>query len=256
MTAEHQSGSRSPLAPFLRGTLFYFLLIGWTLAYGILVTPLLLAPRPLVLAAAKFWNRVIMAMVRNVAGIGYEIRGGDNIPARPAVIAVKHQSAFETLALPLILGDPLFVVKRELFWIPIFGWYLARLGNIAIDRAAGPKALKAIVRRAERALGRGHHVIIFPEGTRVAPGHTRDYGPGVAALYTMLDVPVVPVALNSGLFWGRRSFGKTPGRVCISFLPAIAPGLPRGEFMAVLSRRIEAATNRLLAETVNPASGC
>ncbi len=247
--------NRPGLAPFLRGALFYFLLIGWTLFYGVLVTPLLLAPRAFVLAAARFWNRAVMAMVQNVAGIGCEIRGRENIPARPAVIAVKHHSAFETLALPLILGDPLFVVKRELFWIPIFGWYLARLGHIAIDRTAGPRALKAIIRRADRALGSGHHVIIFPEGTRVAAGQTRAYGPGVAALYTMLDVPVVPVALNSGLFWRRRALAKTPGTVRIAFLPAIAPGLPREAFMAELARRIEAATDRLLAETVNPAAG-
>lgn len=239
----------------LRGAVFYVLLIAWTLGYGVLVTPLLAAPRAIVLAAAKFWNRVAMAMVRHIAGIDYELRGTENIPARPAVFAVKHQSAFETLALPLILGDPLFVVKRELFWIPLFGWYLARLGNIAIDRAAGPKALKAIVRRAERALEAGHNVIIFPEGTRVAPGETRDYGPGVAALYAMLDVPVVPVALNSGLFWRRRSIGKTPGKVCIAFLPVIAPGLPRAQFMAELARRIETVTNRVLAETVNLAAG-
>ena len=235
-------------ASLLRGAVFYVLLIGWTLAYGLLVIPLLAAPRCVVLAAARFWNRVSMMIVRSVAGIGYEVQGLENIPDRPAIFAVKHQSAFETLALPLILDDPLFVVKRELFWIPLFGWYLARLGNIAIDRAAGPKALKAIVRRAGRALEAGHAVVIFPEGTRVAPGQTRDYGPGVAALYAMLNVPVVPVALNSGLFWGRRKIGKTSGEVSIAFLPAISPGRQRADFMAELSRRIEAVTNRLMAK--------
>lgn len=247
MSARTRDNGETGLAPLLRGTLFYVLLIAWTLVYGILVTPILLAPRAIVLAAAKLWNRVSVALVRHVAGIDYEIKGRENIPTVPAVIAVKHQSAFETLVLPLVLGDPLFVLKRELFWIPLFGWYLARLGNIAIDRAAGPNALRRIVRRAGRALEAGHPVIIFPEGTRVAPGRTRDYGPGVAALYAMLNVPVVPVALDSGLFWARRSWRKTPGRVTIAFLPPIAPGMPRAAFMAELSRRIETVTGRLLA---------
>ena len=233
---------------FARAVLFYLLFYLWTIAYGVLATPFLIAPRSVCLAIARVWNRGVMALVRNVAGIDYEVRGAANLPRRPAVIAVKHQSAFETLALPLILGDPALVVKRELFWIPIFGWYLARLGNIGIDRGAGPAALRAIVRRAEKALAQGQPVVIFPEGTRVAPGTRRAYGPGTAALYTMLDVPVVPAALNSGLFWGRRHLAKTRGLVTIEFLPAIAPGLERHQFMAELQLRIEQAAERLLAE--------
>jgi 1-acyl-sn-glycerol-3-phosphate acyltransferase len=231
----------------LRAVLFHLLFYGWTLIYAVFAVPFLLAPRPAALAVGRAWNRGAMEIVKHVAGIRYEVTGRENIPARPAVIAAKHQSAFETLALPLILFDPAFVVKRELFWIPIFGWYLARLGNIGIDRAAGPSALRAIVRRAKSVLAGGRHVIIFPEGTRVAPGARRPYGPGVAALYTMLDVPVVPVALNSGLFWERRRFGKRAGTVTIEFLPAIAPGLERPAFMAELERRIETAALRLAA---------
>ena len=194
-----------------------------------------------------------MALVTHVAGIRYSLRGTDNIPDAPAIFAVKHQSAFETLALPLIIDDPLFVLKKELFQIPLFGWYLARLGNIGIDRGAGTNALRAIVRESADALKAGHHVIIFPEGTRVAPGATRAYGPGVAALYTMLKVPVVPVALNSGLFWGRRAWGKKAGNVTIAFLPAIRPGLEREAFVAELSRRIEAVTGRLMDEAMGRA---
>ncbi|MGB8274798.1 MAG: lysophospholipid acyltransferase family protein, partial [Alphaproteobacteria bacterium] len=164
------------------------------------------------------------------------------------VLAVKHQSAFETLALPLILGDPAFVVKRELFAIPLFGWFLARLGMIAIDRKAGAAALKSIVRRAKRALATGRHVVIFPEGTRVALHAKRPYHAGVAALYAMAGAPVVPVALDSGLYWRRRGFLKRPGRVVIEFLPPIAPGLDRDAFMAELQSRIEGATKRLVAE--------
>jgi len=233
---------------FARAVLFYLLFYLWTLVYGVLVIPFLIAPQSLCVAIARLWNRGAMALVRHGAGIDFEIRGRANIPGHPAIFAVKHQSAFETLALPIILDCPAFVVKRELFWIPIFGWYLARVGNIGIDRAAGPAALRAIVRRAREELALGRHVVIFPEGTRVAPGSRRDYGPGVAALYTMLDVPVVPVALNSGLFWGRRHFAKTRGTVAIEFLPAIAPGLPRQHFMARLQHAIDAASDRLAAE--------
>ena len=233
---------------FLRSLLFNVAFFGWTFVYGIAAVPFLLMPRGMALAVARFWNRSVMTLVRTTAGIDVEIRGREFLPHRPAILAVKHQSAFETLALPLILDDPLFVVKRELFWIPLFGWYLARLGNIGIDRSAGPSALKAIVREAKAALTAGHSVIIFPEGTRVAPGQTRSYGPGVAALYGLLDAPVVPVALNSGLFWGRRRFGKRPGTAVIEFLAPIAPGLDRHQFLAELQNRIEAATARLIAE--------
>jgi len=239
--------ARTPGA-FGRAILFYLLFYLWTLVYGILVIPFLVAPRRLCVAIARVWDRGAMALVRDVAGIGFEIRGGSNIPRHPAVIAVKHQSAFETLALPIILDCPALVVKRELFWIPIFGWYLARVGNIGIDRGAGPTALRAIVRRAREELAKGRHVVIFPEGTRVAPGARRDYGPGVAALYSMLDVAVVPVALNSGLFWGRRHLAKRPGTVTIEFLPAIPPGLPRQQFMAELRRAIDEGSDRLVAE--------
>lgn len=233
---------------FLRSLLFNVAFFGWTLIYGIAALPFLAMPRRIALAVARFWNRSVMALVRLIAGIGFEIRGREFLSNKPAILAVKHQSAFETLALPLILDDPLFVVKRELFWIPLFGWYLARLGNIGIDRSAGPSALKAIVREAKAALAAGHSVIIFPEGTRVAPGKTRPYGPGIAALYGMLDAPVVPVALNSGLFWGRRRFGKRPGTVAIEFLAPIAPGLDRHQFLAELQKRIEDRSGQLAAE--------
>ncbi|MFZ0694293.1 MAG: lysophospholipid acyltransferase family protein [Alphaproteobacteria bacterium] len=229
--------------------LFNVAFFGWTFVYGTVALPFVLTPRVMALAIERLWTRSAMALVRTIAGIDFEIRGREFLPQRPVILAVKHQSAFETLALPLILDDPLFVVKRELFWIPFFGWYLARLGNIGIDRSAGPSALKAIVREAKAALAAGHSVIIFPEGTRVTPGKTRPYGPGVAALYGLLDAPVVPVALNSGLFWGRRRFGKRPGTATIEFLAPIAPGLDRHQFLAELQNRIEAATARLIAET-------
>ena len=167
----------------LRSLLFNVALVAWTLCYGVVALPMLFAPRATCTKVARFWNHVVLALLGFLVGLRYEVRGRDNLPARPCVLAIKHQSAFETLAFPLVVEDPIFVVKRELFVIPVFGWYLARLGMIGIDRRAGPKALMSIVRRAKVALERGHHVIIFPEGTRVAPYARRAYNPGVAALY-------------------------------------------------------------------------
>ena len=138
-------------------------------------------------------------------------------------------------------------------WIPLLGWYMVRAGCIPIDRRAGPKALRRLIVRAKQALARGQTIVIFPEGTRVAPGAQRPYLPGVAALYSQLNVPVVPVAVNSGLFWGRRSFRKRPGRIVLEFLPPIAPGLPRRDFATKLQQRIETASNALLIEA---RSGC
>jgi 1-acyl-sn-glycerol-3-phosphate acyltransferase len=239
--------SARDLRGLARALLFNIVFYGWTFLYGFFALLFLAAPRALALPVAVFWNRSAIAITAAVAGIKLEVKGRENIPANPAVFAIKHQSAFETIALPVILDDPIFVMKRELFRIPIYGWYFARLGNIGIDRGGGPSAIKTIVRRAERALQQGHSILIFPEGTRVAPGAKGEYGPGVAALYTMLHVPVVPVAVNSGLFWGRRSFVKNPGTVTIAFLPAIAPGMERQAFMAELERRIETVTGRLIA---------
>jgi 1-acyl-sn-glycerol-3-phosphate acyltransferase len=230
----------------LRSLLFNLALVLWTIVYGVVVLPLVFAPRAVCLKVGRFWNKAVLALLGWLVGLRYEVRGLENVPPRPCVLAVKHQSAFETLALPLILEDPVFVLKRELFLIPLFGWYLARLGMIGIDRRAGPKALMSIVRRAKAALEAGHHVVIFPEGTRVAPYVRRPYNPGVAALYAHAEAPVVPVALNSGLFWGRRHFVKRPGTVTIEFLPPIPQGLERAAFMAELEARIEGATGRLL----------
>lgn len=231
-----------------RALLFNILFYLWTAVYSVLMVPLLAAPRAVVARIARFWNRSVVWLLAAVVGLRYEIRGRQNMPDRPAIFAVKHQSAWETIALIVLLGDPVYVLKRQLFAIPGFGWYLARLGNIGIDRRGAAGALKALVREAGRALQQGRPVVIFPEGTRVAVGSRRPYNPGVAALYAMLPAPVVPVALNSGLFWGRRNFMKRAGTITIEFLPAIPPGLPRAEFMAELEARIEEASERLVAE--------
>lgn len=232
----------------LRSALFIVFTWVWTLVLAILYLPLLLAPRKAMLPAVRLWLGGMLGALKVVAGLGWELRGRENLPQGPFIVASKHQSAFETFVFHLILGDPAYILKRELLWIPFFGWYLGKSGVIAIDRSAGTKALKAMVKGAEEAAAEGRPVVIFPEGTRAAPGAKLPYHTGVAMLYGALKVPVVPVALNSGLFWRRRGFAKKPGVLTLEALEPIQPGMDRKAFMAELETRIEAATDRLLGE--------
>jgi len=161
---------------------------------------------------------------------------------------MKHQSAWDTLILHAVFGDFAAVVKRELLLVPFYGWYAARAGSIAIDRKAGASALRRMVAAARPVATQGRPIVIFPEGTRVAPGARLPYQPGVAALYQALALPLVPAAVDSGYFWERRSFVKRPGRIVLEFLDPIPPGWPRRRVMAELERRIETAATGLLRE--------
>jgi 1-acyl-sn-glycerol-3-phosphate acyltransferase len=232
----------------LGSALFILFIWVWTITLSTLYLPLLLLPRRLMRPAILFWLAGVLGALRRLTGLGFELRGRENLPAGPFLVASKHQSAFETFAFHLVLNDPAYILKRELLWIPFFGWYLGKSGVIAIDRSAGTKALKAMVKGAEAAAAQGRPVVIFPEGTRAAPGAKLPYHSGVAMLYGSLQLPVVPIALNSGLFWRRRGFLKRPGTIIIEALPAIAPGLNRKAFMAELETRIETASDRLVHE--------
>lgn len=221
----------------------------WTIVLAVLALPLLALPPRVMAAYGRFWSRGVQAMLRVLVGLTYEIRGLERVAtARPAIFAVKHQSAWETLVLLLVLPDARTALKRELTQIPLFGWYCLHVGMIRIDRGGAAGAMRSLIEGARRALAEGLSVVIFPEGTRVRPGERRTYQPGVAALYLHLHRPVVPVALNSGLLWPKRAFVKRPGRVVLEFLPPIDTGLAREPFMAELERRLEAGTDRLLAE--------
>jgi 1-acyl-sn-glycerol-3-phosphate acyltransferase len=232
----------------LRSVLFNLVFYAWTALLGIAALPLLLAPRAAVMRFGRWWSGTVLALARAIAGIDYEIRGAEHLPRQPAIIAMKHQSAWDTLAVPVLLGDVAIVLKRELLWIPCYGWYVRKAGMIPVDRGAGATALKAMIRRARAVVAEGRPIVIFPEGTRTAVGTKRAYHPGVAALYTQLGLPVVPIAVNSGLFWPRRSFLKRPGRIVVEALPPLRPGLERKAFLTELQSRIEAATERLVAE--------
>jgi 1-acyl-sn-glycerol-3-phosphate acyltransferase len=222
--------------------------VGWYLGsvlFALAGAPLLLAPRRVVVAWARAWIVFVLWWLRVTCGLTHRVIGLENLPAGPAIIACKHQSTWETMAFTLLFSDIAIVLKRELLFIPIVGWAMARAGNIAVARGDGASALRGLVKQARAAIADGRSIVIFPEGTRVAPGDRRPYQVGTAALYRQLGVPVVPVALNSGLFWGRRQWIKRPGTITLEVLPPIAPGLRREAFMEILQDRIETATARL-----------
>lgn len=233
-----------------RSLAFNLAFIAVTIVLGVCGLPVLLLPRRSVMRFGRFWARCVLGLLGRIVGLDGEIRGAEHLPDGACIIAMKHQSAWDTLILPPLLGDPAVVLKRELLWVPFYGWYAARAGSIAVDRKGGANALRGMMAAARQAAEDGRKIVIFPEGTRTAPGHRLVYQPGVAALYQALALPVVPAAVNSGLFWGRRAFIKRPGRITLAFLAPIAPGLPRREFMAELESRIEAATRDLESEAV------
>jgi 1-acyl-sn-glycerol-3-phosphate acyltransferase len=230
----------------VRSILFFVSIVAWTLVLGVLYLPLLLCPPRMVTAPAKFWVRGVFALLRATCGLSFQVRG--QVPQGAALVASKHQSTLETFAFRLILNDPAVILKKELLRIPIFGWYLAKTGVIAIDRSAGMKALKEMVKGAEAAADQGRQVLIFPEGHRQEVGATPEYHTGIAMIYAGLGRACVPVAVNTGLFWGRGSLWKRPGVATIEFLPEIPPGLDRKAFMARLEAEVEAATSRLVDE--------
>ncbi|XWN30350.1 MAG: lysophospholipid acyltransferase family protein [Devosia sp.] len=193
------------------------------------------------------WARGDIWLLRLIVGQKMEVIGRENIPTTAALVASKHQSAWETYALLPLLPEGVIFLKKELLRIPIYGWYARHYGMIPIDRSAGSAALKQLVVDAGAALARGVQIVIFPEGTRRPVGAPPDYKPGAMFLYEKLKVPAVPVALNSGLLWPHKRYVKYPGTVRISFLPAIAPGLDRRSFKDALIGAIETETDRLVA---------
>ncbi len=224
--------------------------VGWYLGTAIIAivgSPILLMPRRCVVAWSLFWIDFCLGWLRIACRLTHRVGGLENMPAGPVIFACKHQSTWETLAFSRLFPNSATVLKRELLFIPVVGWAMARVGNIAVERGDGAAALRGLVRQAKAAIADGRSILIFPEGTRTPVGSQRPYQVGTAALYRQLGVPVVPVALNSGLFWGRRLFIKWPGVIDVEVLPAIPPGLGRESFMATLRERIEIATARLVA---------
>jgi 1-acyl-sn-glycerol-3-phosphate acyltransferase len=232
------------LRSLLFNILFYVTLVVLFLA-GLVLLPVSHATA---VKAMQGLCRVLLWEQRVVAGTSMEVRGLENVPKGPLLVAGKHQSLWETFALLTLFDDPAMVLKKELTLIPVFGWYIRKLRMIAVERSAGSTALRSLVARAREEAACGRQIIIMPEGTRRAPDDPPDYKPGAAALYGALDVPCVPFGLNAGLFWPRRKFLRHPGVIVVEFLPPIPPGLPRREFQSRLEAAIETTTQALVAE--------
>lgn len=197
---------------------------------------------------ARAWANITIWLMNHVAGIKLEVRGLEHLPDGGCIIAAKHQSALETFSAVPYLGQFAFILKRELNWVPLFGWYTSRTGMIPVNRGAKSAALRDITIKARQAIAEGRKIIIYPEGTRRPPGAPPEYKFGVMHLYSELDAPCVPMAVNSGLYWPRRSLRRYPGTATLEFLEPIPPGLDRDTFRTVLQDRIETATARLIAE--------
>jgi 1-acyl-sn-glycerol-3-phosphate acyltransferase len=234
----------------LRSLAFHAIFYFWTALLAIVGLPVLLMGRRKVQAYAKFWTGTSVWFLEIICKTKIIWSGLENLPPGACIIAAKHQSALETLALTTKGKDFSYILKRELTAIPIFGWYLKGAGQVAIDRAKRGQALPDLTRQVREALAEGRQMIIFPEGTRKRVGAPPEYKSGVAHLYADTGAVCVPVALNTGLFWPRRSLSIHPGAVCISFLKPIEPGLDKQSFRQLLESRIEAETATLIGSAL------
>lgn len=218
-----------------------FLLLGSWLLFG---------PRRWAMEGLRLHGLASLWLLKVIAGVRMEVRGREHLPKGACLVVSKHQSAWDTFALVPLFADPAIVLKDELKWIPFYGWFCIKFEHILVKRDRAAVALKALVEEARKRIAQNREVVIFPEGTRRVPGAPPDYKPGYVALYEGLGVTCVPLALNSGLYWPRRSLMRYPGTIIVEFLEPIPSGMPRKAFKAELERRLEEASNRLVAEAL------
>jgi len=214
--------------------------------------PTFVMPRRVFMVMARSWGETSNWLLRIVTGTRVELRGLEKIPHGALLVAAKHQSVWETFTLLTLFADPAYVFKHELQWIPIFGWYAWKSDMIPVDRASRGGAVAGMIARAREELARGRQIIIFPEGTRTAPGAPPAYRQGIVQLYDAAGVPCMPIALNSGVFWPRRKFLRYPGTIVLEVLDPISPGLDAQVFAHRLQQVIESATSALIAESAAP----
>lgn len=236
----------------IRSVIFnIFYIFGSLLMSVAMVWTFVFPPRKCTEYISFFYGGYIRWIEKYIMGLDLEIRGLEHLPKdTPCIIAAKHQSAFETLKIPFTkeFGYPVIVLKKELTRLPLWGLYPERMGEIAINRSAGMESMKAMISGCRKALQDGRSICIFPQGTRVAPDVRKPYKSGLARIYKDLNVPIVPMALNSGVYWGRNAFFKKSGKVVFEFLPAIPPGLPPLQVMDKMEVLIEVASDRLVTE--------
>ena len=233
----------------LRSYLFYLGLFPVTVVFsiiGVLILPLERRTRYFIVTR---WSKFALWWLRVTCGLSANIAGTENIPAEPAVIFCKHQSAWETMALQFIFPPHVQVVKRELLWVPFFGWGLASLNPIAINRSAGAKALRQVLRLGATRIQNGWWILLFPEGTRTRPGDQVDYAPSAAALALRCGCPIVPVAHNAGVFWPRNALTKHPGEIQLRIGPPIsATGRSAAELTSLAAQWIESECAKMPLE--------
>ena len=234
----------------IRSALFNILFIGWTIFLLSTLWLLMPIPKQNFRKAVALWPHGSFPLMRYLLGLTFEQRGLENIPNEPVIYASKHQSAWDTMYFLWHHKDNAYVMKGELNRIPFWKWYMDKCQHVVVDRRGGTSAMREMISNTKSILADKRSVIIFPEGTRVAPGETRRYHPGIAALYSQTKATVIPVALNSGYFWGRRHFIKKPGVLTIQFLPPVPKNMERKAFMKELEIRIESATRKLENEVL------
>ena len=222
-------------------------IFGSALVLGIVLLPVMLGPRRAGFIPARLWARGSMAAFRLLVGARIEIRGREHIPEGGCLVGAKHQGMLDVLVAVITLKDPCIILKRELMWIPIFGWYAWKVGLIPINRKGGAATMKAMGEATARALAEGRQVLIYPEGTRTEPGAPPAYRRGIGFIYQDGQVPCAPMATNSGLVWPAHGMAKYSGVAVFEYLPVIPAGLKREDFMARLQNQVETASNALLA---------
>ena len=230
----------------IRSILFYILITLWTIFLGIICLPYLLLPSFYLRKPVNIWINGIFKLLSITCNITYEITGKENIPDVPVIVASKHQSAFETLALFLHIENSIFIHKKQLFYIPIFGQYLQKLNMISINRSEGIKAMRKILNQAKFKISSGFSIIIFPEGTRTKPGEQASYKSGFVGIYNEVNSKILPVAVNSGLYWPKHTFIKTSGKIIIKILKPIPSNLQKNELLKELETVIEEETNKII----------
>ncbi|MCD6074984.1 MAG: putative 1-acylglycerol-3-phosphate O-acyltransferase [Rhodospirillales bacterium] len=234
--------------PAIRSFLFNIFFFTWSTLIMLTAWIVLPLPRRFIRNHIGLWPKLNFPVMRWLVGTRFEVRGRQNIPNEPVIFAAKHQSAWDTMFFLWLDPANAYIMKAELGRIPFWGWYMRRCGHIMIDRTGGAGTMREMMRATRAVLDDGRSVVIFPEGTRTMPGITGTYHPGIAALYSQTGATVIPVALNSGLFWPRRSFLKKPGTIVIEFLEPMPAGMKRADFLVELEKRIETATRRLETE--------
>ncbi len=236
----------------IRSAVFSVYLVMTIAIMGIACLPLILFGRRAARGTVKLWSRLALFGLHHIAGVSFKVEGAENMPQGGALIAANHQSQWETIALYALAPNPVMILKKELLRIPVYGWWAGAAGNIAVDRKGGAKALRAMTREAKQHTDAGEQIIIFPEGTRLKPGETRKFQPGVAGIYATTGAPCTPVAHDSGRFWRHPGGEKIPGVITLRILPAIPPGLDRKEFLDTLAARLENARPDLAVAKAPP----